>query len=303
VSIRAFTLAVVLVVVIPSVAVAAVVRGWVPRPAAAAVPSTAAPTTATTAATTTGAPTTAVPPTTTPPPAPDVFDAGATTTHDHDDGLWLSWSLVDRADGRTVGSANSTTERTNAESSMKAWITTDFLRVAAERGRTVRASDRATIDAAIRKSDDQAAERLYRSTGADQVLRDLKTVCGVAVSTTRRGYWSYAQITATDATAILDCVLDKAPTYPGGDEIVADLRSVAPDNAFGIPQALPSGTTVSVKNGWTAHSATGKWKVDCVASWDHYALAVLTRYPIGRQLDYGATVCSDVTTTLLARLG
>jgi len=299
VSIRAFTLAVVLVVVMPALAVTAVVRGWVPRPAAAAVPSTTA---TTTAATIAAGPTTTAP-TTAPPPAPDVFDAGAATTHDHDDGLWLSWSLVDTADGRTVGSANSTTERTNAESSMKAWITTDYLRVAGERGRTVRASDRATIDAAIRKSDDQAAERLYRSIGADQVLRDLKTVCGVAVSTARRGYWSYAQITATDATNILDCVLDKAPTYPGGDEIVTDLRSVAPDNAFGIPQALPTGTAVAVKNGWTAHSATGKWNVDCVASWDHYALAVLTRYPIGRQLDYGATVCRDVTTALLARLG
>jgi len=176
VSIRAFTLAVVLVVVMPALAVTAVVRGWVPRPAAAAVPSTTA---TTTAATIAAGPTTTAP-TTAPPPAPDVFDAGAATTHDHDDGLWLSWSLVDTADGRTVGSANSTTERTNAESSMKAWITTDFLRVAGERGRTVQASERATIDAAIRKSDDQAAERLYRSIGADQVLRDLKTVCGVA---------------------------------------------------------------------------------------------------------------------------
>ena len=129
-----------------------------------------------------------------------------------------------------------------------------------------------------------------------------ETFCGVAVSTARRGYWSYAQITATDATAILDCVLDKAPSYPGGDEIVTDLRSVEPDDAFGIPQALPTGTAVAVKNGWTAHSATGKWNVNCMAAWDHYTLAVLLRYPIARKLDYGATVCRDVTTTLLARL-
>ena len=185
---------------------------------------------------------------------------------------------------------------------MKAWITTDFLRIAGDRGRSIRASDRADIDAAIRRSDDEAAERLYRRFGADQVLRDLNSVCGVAVTTTKRGYWSYAQITATDATTILDCVLDKAPSYPGGDEIVTDLRSVEPDDAFGIPEALPAGTTFAVKNGWTAHSATGKWNVNCVAAWDHYTLAVMLRYPIVRKLDYGATVCRDVTTTLLARL-
>jgi len=66
---------------------------------------------------------------------------------------------------------------------------------------------------------------------------------------------------------------------------------------------LPAGTEFAVKNGWTAHSASGKWNVDCVASWNHYTLAVLTRYPVGRKLDYGATVCRDVTSTLLARLG
>jgi hypothetical protein len=231
-----------------------------------------------------------------------VFDTGVTTGHDHDKGLWLSWSLVDTARDRRVGSTNSRTERTNAESSIKAWITTDFLRVAAERGRSVRASDRAAIDAAIRRSDDAAVEHLYRSLGADQVLRDLKSVCGVTVSTPQRGYWSYAQITATDATTILDCVLTKAPSYPGGDEIVTDLRTVEADNAFGIPQALPAGTVAAVKNGWTAHGATGLWNVNCVASWDHYTLAVLTRYPMARQLDYGAGVCRDVTRTLLDRL-
>ena len=239
---------------------------------------------------------------TAPPVVRSVFDTGVATPHDDDDDLWLSWSLADSVGDRRVGSANSSTERTNAESSMKAWITTDFLRIASDRGRSVRASDRADIDAAIRRSDDEAAERLYRRSGADQVLRDLKSVCGVAVPTTQRGYWSYAQITATDATTILDCVLDKAPSYPGGDEIVTDLRSVEPDDAFGIPQALPAGTTFAVKNGWTVHSATGKWNVNCVAAWDHYTLAVMLRYPIARKLDYGAGVCRDVTTTLLTRL-
>ena len=59
---------------------------------------------------------------------------------------------------------------------------------------------------------------------------------------------------------------------------------------------------MALKNGWTAHSATGKWNVNCVAAWDTYVLAVLTRYPAAKQLSYGADVCRDVTATLLARL-
>lgn len=236
------------------------------------------------------------------PTPPTVFDTGMTVPHTGDEGLWMSWSLVDNARHRETGSENRSTERTNSESSMKAWIATDLVRVAGERGRALRANEKSDIEAALRRSDDQAAERIYRSIGADQVLRDLKTVCGVSVSTSRRGYWAYSQITAADATAILRCVLDRAPTYPGGDQIVTALHGVEPDNAFGIPEALPAGTDVAVKNGWTEHSATGQWNVDCVASWGDYTLAVLLRYPIGKQLDYGAGVCRDVTAALLTRL-
>ena len=239
---------------------------------------------------------------TTAPPRPTVFDTGTTVPHTGEEGLWLSWSLVDAAHHRETGSANRSSERTNSESSMKAWITTDLVRVAGERGRALRASEKSDVEAALRRSDDQAAERIWRSLGADQVLGDLKSVCGVAVWTSRRGYWAYSQITATDATSILRCVLDRAPTYPGGDQVVTALHGVEPDNAFGIPEALPAGTDVAVKNGWTAHSATGQWNVDCVASWGEYTLAVLTRYPMGKKLDYGAGVCRDVTAALLPEL-
>jgi hypothetical protein len=233
---------------------------------------------------------------------PDVFRTGLDTGYEGESGLWLSWSLADRSDGPRTGSANSTKERTNAESSMKAWIAAERLRVDSDARRATSAHNRALIDRAIRTSDDAAAEELYRGLGADTVLRQLNQVCGVAVTTSKRGYWSYAQITAENATNVLDCVLDKAPTYRDGKLLIDALHGVNPDGRFGIPQALPPGTDVAVKNGWTAHSATGQWNLNCVASWDHYTLAVLTRYPIGRGQDYGAGVCRDVTTKVLAAL-
>lgn len=233
---------------------------------------------------------------------PDVFADGLDPAVGARPDLWLAWSLVDRSDGRRAGSANAATERTNAESSIKAWITTAYLRDAAEAGRDVSADDLNLIDRAIRASDDAAAEKLYRNLGADQVLADLEPVCGVGVRTSERNYWSYAQISAEDATRILGCVLEQAPRYPNGDRLLNSLRSVDPDGAFGIPEVLGPDVDVAVKNGWTRHEGTGTWNVNCVAAWDHYTLAVLTRFPADRDRDYGVGSCRDITAGVLSAL-
>jgi hypothetical protein len=235
-------------------------------------------------------------------PSPDVFDVGLDPGRGDDPGLWLSWSLVDRSRDRRIGSATSSTAPTNAESTIKAWIVADYLRDAQEEEHALSAGELALMDRAIRASDDIAAETLYRSLGRDEIFTDLDEICGVRVATSREFYWSYGQITADDATRILDCVLDRAPSYPHGDLLLDDLYHVDADDAFGIPEALSPTVPVAVKNGWTAHGDTGEWNVNCVAAWDHYTLAVLTRYPIDRGLDYGAGVCRDVTASVLHTL-
>jgi hypothetical protein len=236
------------------------------------------------------------------PDAPDVFADGLDPGVGARPDLWMAWSLVDRADGRRAGSANAAMERTNAESSIKAWITTAYLRDAEEDGRAASAEDLALIDRAIRASDDAAAEKLYRKLGADRVLAELEPACGVRVRTSERHYWSYAQISAEDATRILGCVLEQAPRYPHGDRLVDALHHVDPDGAFGIPEALGPDVDVAVKNGWTRHEGAGTWNVNCVAAWDHYTLAVLTRFPADRDRDYGAGSCRDVTAAVLKAL-
>jgi hypothetical protein len=233
----------------------------------------------------------------------DVFTAGVATPRDGDESLWLSWSLMDTARDRRVGSANSGVERTNSESSIKAWIAADYLRVAHAEGRPVTSGERADIAASVRRSDNAATQRLYRALGGDTMLRDLRAVCGVAVTTSTAGYWSLTQISAVDATRIFACVLRTAPDLPGGADLLADLRNVDPGDAFGIKAALPPTTTVAVKNGWMPHSTTGEWNVNCVAAWDDYVLAILTRYPVDRPLSYGADVCRDVTAAVVGRLG
>ncbi|MDN5915258.1 MAG: hypothetical protein L0I76_09165 [Pseudonocardia sp.] len=246
-------------------------------------------------------PTAAGPPAGPPVVAPDTFRDGVQVSRAGEDGLWLSWAVVDTVDGRRNGSANAATDRTNAESAIKAWIAADHLRVARDAGDTVTAAERDLIRRALRNSDDPAAERLYRGLGGDRVLAHLDAVCGVEVSTSRRGYWSYAQITAVDATRILTCVRDRAPTYPGGAALVADLHNVDEGGSFGIRELLGGDTPVAEKNGWTLHPDTG-WNVNCVVAWDRYALAVMTRFPAERPESYGWGVCRDVTEDVLASL-
>lgn len=214
-----------------------------------------------------------------------------------EDGLELSWALLDTTTGDWTGSANADTRRTEAESTIKAWLAADTLRAAAENGRPVTVAERADIAAAVRASSDAAAERLYRRGGRAATIARLEPECGVEVSTSRRGWWSFTQLTAVDAARILACVRDRAPQWPGGAELLTDLASITPDGRSGIHAELPG--TVVEKNGWTLHGA-GHWTVNCVLAWEDRALAVLTTYPGRRGVEYGWTVCRDVAGDVLA---
>lgn len=239
---------------------------------------------------------------TVPPPDPTVAPAPPALepvrpAREGEPGLWMSWSLVRTSTGERVGSANAATGRTNSESAIKTWIAADTLRAAQDAGRPVTATERQLIRQTVRSSDDDATETLYRRLGRDAVFGHLRQTCEVSVSTNRRAYWSYAQITAVDATRIMECVLRLAPGWEGGDELVDDLRTVDDDGRSGITGLL-AGKTVAEKNGWTYHSDTG-WNVNCVVAWDEYVLAVLTRFPGGRSEEYGWGVCRDVARDIL----
>ncbi|WP_139323857.1 MULTISPECIES: hypothetical protein [unclassified Pseudonocardia] len=214
-----------------------------------------------------------------------------------EDGLALSWALLDTATGEWTGSADAAERRTEAEATIKAWLAADTLRAAAEAGRPVTAAERADITAAVRASDDDAAERLYRRLGRDASTARLDGECGVEVSTSRRGWWSFTQLTAVDAARILACVRDRAPEWPGGGELLADLASITPDGRSGIGATLPG--PVAEKNGWTLHGA-GTWNVNCVLAWEDRALAVLLSYPADRGVEHGWAACRDVADDVLA---
>ncbi|MEJ8278006.1 hypothetical protein [Pseudonocardia spirodelae] len=214
-----------------------------------------------------------------------------------EEGLELSWALLHTGDGRWTGSGDAASARTEAESTIKAWLAADTLRAAARTGRPLPRAVRADISAAVRASDDAAAERLYRALGRDASIARLGPECGVAVRTSRPGWWSYTQLTPLDSARILACVRERAPGWPGGRELLADLAAVAPDGRSGIHAVLPA--PVAEKNGWTLHGGDG-WNVNCVLAWADRSLAVHTTYPADRGVDYGWQVCRDVAADVLA---
>lgn len=223
-----------------------------------------------------------------------------------EDGLWLSWALLDTGtgtgpDARWTGSANAATERTEAESTIKAWIAADTVRAAAEAGEPLTAAEQEAIRATVRSSDDAAAERLYRRAGTDDVLDRLGSECGIDVATSRPGWWSFTQLSALDAAGMLGCVVERAAYWEGGADLLTDLRTIDADGRSGVA-GLTGAAGVSEKNGWTEHGRGG-WNVNCVVAWQDRALAVLTSYPAGRGLDYGWGVCRDVADGVLSGPG
>ncbi|HZB49838.1 MAG TPA: serine hydrolase [Mycobacteriales bacterium] len=218
---------------------------------------------------------------------------------------WASFTLADRKAGRLVGDTR-TDEVTNSESVVKAWLAADLLATAAARKRPLTGYERERMVGMIRVSDDNAAEVIWRRLGGDASIRKMIRTCRLTDTRVYPGWWSLTQISSRDMVRLGACLTPGRGKLLGraaSKQLLDLMRTVAPSNAFGIQQAQPAGkgVRVAVKNGWTEHGGTGLWNVNCLALWgpdQRWVLAVTTRYPIARGLDYGAGVCRRVTAAL-----
>jgi hypothetical protein len=225
---------------------------------------------------------------------------------------WYAWQWVNLTTGERYGSANAATEATNTESMIKPWIGADYLTRLAKTGRKLSAADKALISTMIRLSDNTAAQTLWRRGGGDAVIQRAIDECGLSRTSVFRDWWSKTQITAADATTMMSHILDLAKTSPSVAWMVDELmRSVDPSNAFGIAEVLAQadpGVRPAIKNGWTAHTAAGRWNLNCLAQWqptgsdDHILLAILTRYPVANGQAYGEKLARDLTRQLIDQL-
>jgi hypothetical protein len=211
---------------------------------------------------------------------------------------WVSWALL-TPDGatRTGGDPGVT----STESMIKVGIAADFLHGVEEAGRDPSPHELDLLTRMIRDSDDAAAQELYLARGGDALTRRLIEGCELHNTTITTGWWSKTTISAADAARLGTCVqLGYLVSRRWADWILDQMRHVVGEGRFGIVETHPTdqGTPVAVKNGWTLRE-DGRWHVNCLAVTGRWTLAVLTRYPDGRGLGYGAGICRQVAATLL----
>ncbi|WBB77976.1 hypothetical protein O7606_17135 [Micromonospora sp. WMMD882] len=251
----------------------------------------------------------------TPPPAtpapPTLANATVSVPFD---GKYLSWALMDRSNGEISGSKNLTTTN-STESMIKAWIAADHLRQLGDEPLT--AARKRQISTAIRDSNDDAAQSLYRAGGSRAVVERLIRLCKLTdTKLDPRARWAYTQMSPRDAVRMGDCIADGTAAGPKwtsylldemskvrGTTAAADQQLKQGGGRWGIIDGLPEQITaqgpVSIKNGWTLLWADLQWHLNCLAVTDKWSLAVMMRYPREHGLDYGAKVCQSVTTQLV----
>ncbi|HEX6967713.1 MAG TPA: hypothetical protein VF174_02635 [Micromonosporaceae bacterium] len=226
------------------------------------------------------------------------------------DGTFFSWAVLD-ADGHLWGSDN-LSALTWPGSIVKVWIVADFLRQAADRGDTPSQAQLDKASRAIRDSDDRSANDLYQAAGGRRQLRRMISTCGLTDTVIEGDRWRSVRMSARDAVRLGRCVTDGRAAGPAWTDWVrremAMVRgSIDPvdqpyGGRWGIIDGLPAGlqeSGVGIKNGWIVVESEGEWHVNCLAVADRWAMAVLTRYPAERGLEYGARACADVAARLV----
>jgi hypothetical protein len=244
------------------------------------------------------------------PPAPTLRAPGNPTSIKAPGGpSFFGWAFLDRKTGAITGSANSATGTNTTESMVKAWITSDYLRMQAEAGKTPSDAVLGELTLMIIDSNDDMAEKYYRMDGANEVMKRMISMCGLTRTTLKPYWWAMTQMPPQDAVRYGQCVASGKAAGPKWTTWVLDtmkrVRGGVNDQIslqrqggrWGIIDGLPPELVpdVSIKNGWTNGYPDG-WHVNCLAIERDWVLNVMVR--IG-SLQGGANVCKAVAQQLV----
>ncbi|WP_349879439.1 hypothetical protein ABIH81_06285 [Micromonospora sp. HUAS YX12] len=241
-------------------------------------------------------------------------------------GEFFSWALMDRETGTVTGAKNMN-QTSSTESMLKAWIVADYLRQLGDEQPSADLKKAAIL--AIRNSDDDGANRVYRAAGGsykpqpggkpDPVVARAIQICGLTDTKPGdvpdyKGWWSFTEMSPRDAARLGDCIADGRAAGPKWtkwllSEMTKVAGSVSKQSARsgggrwgvidGLPATIKSQGPVHMKNGWTQLAYDGNWHVSCLAFTDKWSLAVMMRYPGRSGLPYGAKMCAAVATQLV----
>ncbi|WP_341718550.1 hypothetical protein QQG74_01750 [Micromonospora sp. FIMYZ51] len=260
------------------------------------------------------------------PPPPPTLAAGKVSVNFK--GEYFSWALMDRESGEISGSKN-LAATSSTESMLKAWIVADYLRQLGDEQPPAAVKKAASL--AIRDSDDDAANLVYRHAGGSYavpaggqpgpVIKRAISIC--KLTDTKRGnvpgyegWWSFTRMSPRDAVRLGDCIADGRAAGPKWTEwLLTEMSKVRGSTAAkdqkprsgggkwgiidGLPESIISQGPVSIKNGWTPLNYDGNWHVNCLAVTEKWSLAVMLRYPQSSGLDYGSDVCASVAAQLV----
>ncbi|MEV4758165.1 hypothetical protein AB0J86_24025 [Micromonospora sp. NPDC049559] len=250
-----------------------------------------------------------------PPPPPTLANAPVNVPFK---GKFLSWALLDRKTG-TISGAKNMTSTNSTESMLKVWLVSDYLRRLGDKQPSSSMLHNAEV--AIKDSNDDAANALWKAGGGSPVLDRLIDICGLTDTKPGAvpgyiGWWSFTTMSPRDAVRMGDCVASGKAAGQKWTKWVLDTMSKVRGSVKqqqaktgggkwgiidGLPKAIFDQGPVSIKNGWTPLVYDGNWHVNCLAVTDDWVLAVMMRYPSkgGTIPSYGASVCASVATQLV----
>ena len=221
-------------------------------------------------------------------------------------GEFLGWAMRD-SKGALVG--ENTTSTSSTESMIKTWVVADYLRL-----HTPSDKDLERASEAIRWSDDNDTQTLYKANGGNASIERMISLCGLGDTKVYDNWWSRTQMSPRDAVTLGECLANgTAAGATWTPWLLNEMRNVEGTTAadeqwdtrgggrWGIIDGVPASMagTVAIKNGWTSIGADGNWHLNCLAIGDGWTMSVMMRYPSGLGLDYGAGVCRSIASQLL----
>ncbi|MEW2288728.1 serine hydrolase [Streptomyces sp. NPDC047841] len=173
---------------------------------------------------------------------------------------------------------------------VKVDILAALLLQAQDAGRHLTASERERAEPMIRRSDNAAANALWRQIGRAPGLAAANKRLGLTSTTGGPGAkWGLTRTTVRDQIRLLRAVFDTGATVRAGSGgLDADSRAylrtlmgqVVPGQTWGVPAAGADGSRKALKNGWLQRDTTGLWDVNSVGQitvkGHRYLVAVLS---------------------------
>ncbi|MFD5475707.1 serine hydrolase [Streptomyces sp. NPDC127105] len=170
---------------------------------------------------------------------------------------------------------------------IKVDILAALLLQAQDAGRHLTAQERGLAEPMIRKSDNTAANALWREIGRAPGLQAANKRLGLtSTKGGPGGRWGLTRTTASDQIRLLLSVFDSAGASGTGSPLNKESRTyirslmnrVASEQAWGVSAA--SGAEFALKNGWLQRTTSGLWDVNSVGritvGGHHYLVAVLS---------------------------